>query len=83
MSGTWPIVEKIPKISVDIILVIKYSWIIKSGKEMTTPYQAGFNAFHAGLTEDQNPFIQGRTKLGNPRLAEGGEDWAAGWTSYP
>ena len=44
-----------------------------------TPYELGREAALAGKTEADNPYICGKTKLGNPKMAEGGWDWFAGY----
>lgn len=45
------------------------------------PFQAGKVAYHAGKTENDNPYICGTTKLGNPKMTEEGYDWLAGFNS--
>lgn len=46
-------------------------------------FKAGLEAAKAGKSEDDNPYINGKTKLGNPKLSdpEKGEEWWNGFRS--
>ena len=47
-----------------------------------TPYETGKQARLSGQTEAANPYLTGElTKLGNPKMAEEGYDWLAGFRS--
>lgn len=50
---------------------------------MNKDFEAGKQAFLSGKSENDNPYICGLTKIGNPKLSdhEAGEDWYAGFRS--
>lgn len=50
---------------------------------MTSDFEAGKQAFLSGLTQNDNPYICGLTKLGNPKFSdqEAGADWERGFIS--
>lgn len=50
--------------------------------DTTNPaFLAGRQAQRDGLTLDRNPYIIGKTKLGNNRLSEEGVEWENGFRS--
>jgi hypothetical protein len=50
---------------------------------MSNPFTSGQEAFRAGQSESDNPYICGTTKMGSPKFsdAEAGAAWYAGWVS--
>jgi hypothetical protein len=44
-------------------------------------FQAGVEAKKSGKTENDNPYIIGKTKLGANRLSEEGIEWQSGFNS--
>ena len=48
---------------------------------MSPAFEAGIEACKSGKTENDNPFIIGKTKLGNNKLSEDGIEWLNGFVS--
>lgn len=50
--------------------------------EASNAYEAGKQAYHAGKSEDDNPHIIGKTKLGSHKFgSEEGHEWLSGFTA--